>query len=89
MPGGRLLFPAFPQRRLLPWLLAGGGLAVLIYGLIEGDTVTAVLGGGALAAAVVAFPLARLVLGPPPGTDSAEEGAGHGEGPQHRPEDGS
>jgi len=66
MPAGRLLFPSFPQKQLLPWLLAAAGSALLAFGLVDGDNVTAVLGGAALAAALIAFPLARAVLGAPP-----------------------
>lgn len=63
------IFPAFPQTRALPWVLGAGALVSLIYGIVEGITGYEVLGGAGLAGLVVAYPLARLVLGPAPCSD--------------------
>ena len=60
---GKLLFPAFPRPRALPWLLGGGAGAVAVTGLIRGDHETAILGIAGVAGALVAFPLANLIVG--------------------------
>lgn len=60
------IFPAFPQTRALPWVLAGLALASLVYGIARGGFGFEMLGGTVLAAVIVAYPLARVLLGAPP-----------------------
>ncbi len=60
------IFPAFPQTRALPWVLAGLAALALVYGIVTGGSGFEVLGGTVLGAVVVAYPLARVLLGPPP-----------------------
>ena len=63
---GKLLFPAFPQSRALPWILAGTSGAVVAYGLFRGDGPATTVGVVGLAGCLIAFPIARLLLGTPP-----------------------
>ncbi len=80
---GKLLFPAIPAGRGLPWLLGGLSGAVLATGLLTSHGEAALLGGVGLAATVVGFPLARLVLGGPeaPQDGDATDGTGSSEPP--------
>lgn len=68
------IFPAFPQTRALPWVLAGLALVSLIYGIAKGAVGFEVLGGTVLAAVIVAYPLAHVLLGAPPVEAPAEDG---------------
>ena len=70
---GKLLFPAFPQTRLLPWALGGVATAVLITGIVTGDEPTLTVGIVGLGACVVAWPLSRLLLGSEAEPDRPEE----------------
>lgn len=69
---GRLLLPAFPGGRAMPWVLLGVSAAVLVAGFIRGDGATMAVGGVGLAGVVVGFPLARIVAGKPPPSDGAD-----------------
>ena len=60
---GKLLFPAFPQSRALLWVLGGISAAVVITGLVTGDTTTLTVGAVGAAGCLIAFPLSRLLLG--------------------------
>ncbi len=75
---GRLLFPAFPKPKALPWGLAGVSALALVYGLVTSGSEAAILGAAGLAATVVGFPLARLLLGE---DDPADEPAPPGDLP--------
>ena len=60
---GRLLFPAFPGNRALPWVLSGLGVAGLGAGLILDDATLATVGALALGGVGAGYGLTRIVLG--------------------------
>ena len=66
---GKLLFPAFPQKRALPWILGGISAAVIITGLITGDATTLTIGAIGAAGCIIAFPLSALLLRAPKDND--------------------
>jgi hypothetical protein len=55
--------PLLPLGRWAPWVLATMALALLAAGLVTGDDGLLLVGCVAGAAWVLAFPLARLLLG--------------------------
>ena len=63
---GKLLFPAFPRTGALPWVLGGVSLAVVGFGLVSGDGTATTVGAVGLGGCIVAFPVARLLLGAGP-----------------------
>jgi hypothetical protein len=71
--GGRLLFPALPFGRWTPWLLAAASAALIVLGLLQGNAPLGLLGVLGLACVLVAFPLARALLGPEPTDGSKPE----------------
>jgi hypothetical protein len=60
------MLPAFRQKRELPWIAAAVSLVVLVLGAITQDRSLALLGVAGLAMVVIAYPLARFLLGPEP-----------------------
>jgi hypothetical protein len=63
----RPLLPVLPGGRALPWVLAVAAAAVLAFGLVEGDRATIAVGAAGLLGVLIAFPLARVIVGRPPG----------------------
>ena len=59
-------FPAFPRPALLPWFLAAISAVMLVIGLIQGDGVLVTMAVAGIAVGLLAYPAARLLLGPPP-----------------------
>ena len=59
---GKLLFPAFPQKRALPWILGGISAAVIVTGLVIGDATMLTIGAIGAAGCVIAFPLSAFLL---------------------------
>ena len=70
--GGRLLFPSFPNKRLLPMSLTVLGVAGIGAGLVLGDTTLLTVGALGLGGVGAGYVLSRLVLGAP-GDDPADD----------------
>lgn len=68
---GRLMFPAFPNRRVLPWALTGLGVLGIGAGLIMDDGTLMTIGALGLGGAVAGYALSRLVLGAAPVEEEA------------------
>jgi hypothetical protein len=72
----RLLLPALPRSRALPWVLGCAAVVALAFGLAAGQPAVVTAGAVGLGGVVVAFPLAGLILGrepvEPPSGDSGE-----------------
>ena len=62
--------PILPLGSAAPLVLALFAVALAVFGLITGNREMVILGGVAAAAFIVAFPLARLLLG---ASDSEED----------------
>lgn len=63
--GGRLLFPVFPNKRLLPVGLTVLGVAGIGAGLVLDDTTLLTVGVLGLGGVGAGYVLSRLVLGDP------------------------
>ena len=68
--GGRLMFPAFPGARRLPWVLLALSLGSLLFGLFRENEGALVLGVVGFAFVALAYGAARLALG---GAETPEE----------------
>jgi hypothetical protein len=71
------MLPTFFPRARLPWILAAVAVALIVSGAVTGDRTQLLLGGGGVALAVVAFPLASVVVGkapPEPARPGEDEG---------------
>ncbi|MCA9864315.1 MAG: hypothetical protein KC432_14880 [Thermomicrobiales bacterium] len=66
---GRLLFPAFPNKRVLPWVLAGLGVAGVGAGFLLDDSTLITVGTLALGGVGAGYGLSRIVLGERDGSD--------------------
>lgn len=60
------MFPAFPNRRVLPWGLTGLGVAGVGSGLLLRDTTLLTVGALGLGGVAAGYALSRLVLGAEP-----------------------
>lgn len=67
------MFPAFPNRRLLPWGLTGLGVLGIGAGLILDDGTLLTVGALGLGGVGAGYALSRLVLGAEP-EDPGEDG---------------
>ena len=61
--------PSFPQKRVLPWALAGVSAAVLVAGFVTGNEPLLFLGVVGMAGVAVAYGLAALLPGSEHGED--------------------
>lgn len=72
----RLLLPALPRSRALPWVLGSVAAIALTFGLAAGQPVLVTAGIVGLGGVVVAFPLAAVIQGrepvEPPSGDSGK-----------------
>ncbi|MCC7363401.1 MAG: hypothetical protein IT303_03435 [Dehalococcoidia bacterium] len=66
--------PAFPRPALLPWILAAISAGLLVVGLVQGDTALVAMSVAGVLVGLFSYPLAKLLLGPPPNLDEPPPG---------------
>ena len=86
----------FPRPALLPWLLAALSAVMLLVGIFQGDATLITLAAIGIAVGLLAYPAAKLIIGPPPdfsqpgepscppGDDGVERLRGPEDGPHER-----
>ena len=70
---GRLMFPAFPNRRILPWGLTVLGVTGIGVGLLMDDNTLLTVGALGLGGVGAGYALSRLVLGAEPEESGDED----------------